>query len=94
MICRRHGSARRHLCPATQSKDSKPSESVPSPRPDVQTEPEYERTDIIQYESLRDKVGMPPFRSVVILKGPLIKCYLQFHGVLFTILYIKDNNIL
>ncbi len=33
------------------------SESVPSSGPDVQTEPEFERPDDMQYESLEDKVG-------------------------------------
>ncbi len=77
VICRRHGSARQYLCPATQKKDSKQPESVPSllAYPDVHPEPEYERTDIIQYESLGEKVGRPPSRSVVTLNGPLFKFF-------------------
>ena len=75
VICRRHGSARQLVCPSTQNKDSKPSESIYSPGPHVRTEPESKETDGVQYESLGDKVRKTSSRGVVTMERSLIKFY-------------------
>ncbi len=57
VICHRHGSARQLVCPSTQNKDNKQSESIYSSCSDVQTEPDNKKTDGVQYEGLGGKVS-------------------------------------
>ncbi len=78
VMCRRHGSARKFVCPSAQNKASKPPESVHCPGPDVETETVNDRADGLHYESIRDAVGRTLSWGLGTVEISLIKLYLQY----------------